>query len=299
MDCHRFEEILFASLDGPLDAGVEQRMQEHAARCRRCHDLETLIAASGPGDALAPGQKLLSGILAKTSGSACERAADRLSERVVATLYQADETLRMHLDACTKCAALDRVLQRLHRDLPSLAEMDPGAGFAAEVLRATVKVPQVVPLWERLVRRPRLALEGAYAGTLALFLVIGVPGSPLWDLGGRALAEVRQEGVRVERALRSGVQELTDASASRWASSAERAVAYLGPCGSALLDELNLKKGLSCWQRAGSELLAKQWQWTIQTVFERLRALWHQLLRYVVDGGREHTQEHEPDNTAR
>lgn len=222
MDCHRFEETLFASLDGPLDAGVEQRMREHAASCCRCRDLPALIG-----------------------------------------------------------------------------EMDPGAHFVAEVLWATVGVPRVVSLWERLMRRRRLAFEGAYAGTLALFLVLGVPGSPLSDLGGRALAEVRHEGVQVESAVRRGIQELTVAGHRQWASSAGQVAGYVEPCSGLLFQELSLKKGLGCWQRAGSELLAEQWQRIIRPLFERLRSRWHQLLRYVVESGRERTQEHEPNSTTR
>jgi hypothetical protein len=97
-------------------------------------------------------------------------------------------------------------LAQLRQELPALAEADPGAGFATAVLAATLggdlaapaPVPAQAPtatlsrlrtlarlrtparldpatLWQRLLRRPRLALEGSYVVTMLALLIFGLP----------------------------------------------------------------------------------------------------------------------------
>jgi hypothetical protein len=68
------------------------------------------------------------------------------------------------------------------RDLPMLADMDPGPGFAERVLAATSQKPapegwraRVSGAWWALVRRPRFAWEAAYVATVCWVLVFGNP----------------------------------------------------------------------------------------------------------------------------
>ena len=68
------------------------------------------------------------------------------------------------------------------RDLPGLAEMDPGPGFTERVLIATSSRPapegwrvRVTGAWRALVRRPRFAWEAAYVATVCWVLVFGNP----------------------------------------------------------------------------------------------------------------------------
>ena len=68
------------------------------------------------------------------------------------------------------------------RDLPLLAEMDPGPGFAERVLLATSKNPaaegwraRAAAAWWAMVRRPRFAWEAAYVATVCWVLVFGNP----------------------------------------------------------------------------------------------------------------------------
>jgi len=60
------------------------------------------------------------------------------------------------------------------RDLPLLADMDPGPGFTERVLLATSEQPvpegwraRAAGTWRNLVRRPRFAWEAAYVATVA------------------------------------------------------------------------------------------------------------------------------------
>ena len=73
-------------------------------------------------------------------------------------------------------------LETVMRDLPLLAEMDPGPGFAERVLLATTKNPaaegwraRAAAAWWAMVRRPRFAWEVAYVATVCWVLVFGNP----------------------------------------------------------------------------------------------------------------------------
>lgn len=67
-------------------------------------------------------------------------------------------------------------------DLPLLADLDPGPGFAERVLMATSRKPaterwrpRVAGAWWAMVRRPRFAWEAAYVATVCWVLVFGNP----------------------------------------------------------------------------------------------------------------------------
>lgn len=73
-------------------------------------------------------------------------------------------------------------VEEVVRDLPSLAEMDPGPGFTARVLMATSWKPapegwraRAAAVWQSLVRRPRFAWEAAYVATVCWVLLFGNP----------------------------------------------------------------------------------------------------------------------------
>ena len=73
-------------------------------------------------------------------------------------------------------------VETVMRDLPLLADMDPGPGFAERVLLATSKHPaadgwraRAAAAWWAMVRRPRFAWEVAYVATVCWVLVFGNP----------------------------------------------------------------------------------------------------------------------------
>jgi hypothetical protein len=81
-------------------------------------------------------------------------------------------------EVIARTAGADAILA----DLPLLADMDPGPGFAERVLMATSKRPapagwraRVSGTWQSLVRRPRFAWEAAYVATVCWVLVFGNP----------------------------------------------------------------------------------------------------------------------------
>jgi anti-sigma factor RsiW len=202
VDCRGFEDRLDALLDGSASRDERREADEHLASCPRCRELESLVRG-GPGlsDSTAPAD-LTSGVLARTGASPCRRSHDLLAEHVDGGLDPVDdELMRLHLERCEPCSALARAAARLGDDLPTLAEEDPDPRFVADVLAATSRRPRrelglaarLMAAWERVVLRPRFALEGAYVGAMVILLLFGAPFSPLRDVPSRALEAVRAD----------------------------------------------------------------------------------------------------------
>jgi len=200
-DCRNFEEVLEAYLDGELTGRDTNVAREHLRTCADCHELAKIAGA--PVEA-AP--DLTTQVLERTSGSSCDRARQNLCEYVDGRAETVDaELIRMHLSSCEDCAALSVVMAELVTDLPSLAEIDPGEQFTAEVLARTAPaipptrdrsvrwIEQLAQGWDRMIRRPRFALEGAYVMTVLLLVSLGVPGALLAEAPGKMVQTAKRE----------------------------------------------------------------------------------------------------------
>ncbi|WLT32709.1 zf-HC2 domain-containing protein [Geothrix sp. PMB-07] len=176
-------------------------------------------------DSLLPPQAALDltrAILARTSGSSCERlqelACDLVDETLDATRSQLAQA---HLDGCPGCARLVAALRAAQTALPALAQANPGPWFTQRVLRATVHRPVAArtdlrSLWWKLMHRPRIALEAAYlgaaAGLMGITLPIPAPSIPLrvpafvQPLGASA-QRVKAQVIQVERRSALTVQQ--------------------------------------------------------------------------------------------
>ena len=107
-------------------------------------------------------------ILARTSGSPCQRLQDLACAYVDDELEAGQQSLvRSHLDICPSCAALVSALAMSEAALPSLVHLDPGPWFTQRLLRATVYQTGRQSAWWKLMHRPRIALEAAYLGAAA------------------------------------------------------------------------------------------------------------------------------------
>jgi hypothetical protein len=142
--------------------------------------------------------ELTRGILARTSGAACERAHGLLGELVYGNPAGMDaELLRSHLEHCDGCAELARAMVWAKALLPAMACLEPDAGFTADVLAATTRARRAATTatWparceeyaRRLWMRPRFALEFAYVATMALLFLFGAPFSTGTRAPGHAL----------------------------------------------------------------------------------------------------------------
>jgi len=285
MDCTRFEDLLFESLEGDLLDTEEQSLQAHANSCTRCREFAALMRAEAADGSSEVPVDLVAGVLERTSGGACERAQLLLADRADGALGEDGSLLSMHLGGCADCAAVARALVHLQHELPTLAQLDPGAGFVAAVMDATVgraaPAPARIPLrarieetWERLSQRPRLAFEGAYAGIVLLFLIFGLPSQSLAELPARAYDGLRQEGIKVERVVSAGVGELFDFGRTTWTESSARVDAYFARADSAPRDASALERTARYWAGVARDVATSIWDGLLAPIAERLRELW-------------------------
>jgi hypothetical protein len=150
-------------------------------------------------------EELTQSILRRTSGSPCRRAEALLCDHQDGTLEELDARLvRQHLVHCAGCRELAATVAGMQPTLAAMAEIEPADDFIEEVLAATLPWPArfrrrfrlLGEEWVRLLRRPRIAWEGAYVGTMLLLLVFGTPLSPFSNVPSRALDLARENPVR-------------------------------------------------------------------------------------------------------
>ena len=215
--CRTIIEQLDDLLEGRLSPADRHAVEGHLRSCASCRELESLVAAASAP--VAPPADLLGAVLLRTSGSACGSARARLCD------HADDDLVRMHLDGCGECGGLAAALARLATDLTPLAEVEPGARFVPGVLARTSRrttlpgrwAALLAAGWRRLAQRPRIAWEGAYAGSIIVLILFGTPNAPFADVPGRALDLVRtvQESLPAD-AARKEAPRIRMAVRSRW-----------------------------------------------------------------------------------
>ena len=196
--CRTLAEGLDDLLEGRMTPDERRAALAHLESCAACGELRSLLAdASAP---IEPPDDLVGAVMRRTSGSPCGGARARLCDHVDGLLGPVDAGLvRMHLDACAECAGLAAVLARTAVGLPSLAERDPGFTLVPAVLARTTlretpgaRVARgLADAWGRIARRPRIAWEGAFVGSIVLLLLFGIPSAPFAGVPERALGLVR------------------------------------------------------------------------------------------------------------
>jgi hypothetical protein len=195
--CSRIEANLDLLATGRASPEEHSFAEAHARTCEGCRRL--LKAARGELDLPAGSHEdLARSIVEMTSGPACDRAMQSMCESLDGMLEPARvEILRLHVDHCPGCRRFAAALQLMHEVLPEMAEVDPGAGFTADVVRVTrstrrAGIRRFHPghLWNRLINRPLFTWEAAYAGTLVVALLFLNPWLPLGDYTTRAMPAV-------------------------------------------------------------------------------------------------------------
>lgn len=135
-----------------------------------------------------PDRRFVSDVLARTSGQVCAGARLRLAGDIDdAPDPTGRALLDEHLQHCPGCRAVADVLASLRAELPALADVDPGPGFAGRVLAATSRRARERrwydgwrDRWQSVAVRPRFAWEAAYGLTLLFVLLVGDP-VRAWD----------------------------------------------------------------------------------------------------------------------
>lgn len=183
-------------------------------------------------------ERFVQDVLARTSGSPCEKAHTMLPELVDGELESMDRQLvQAHLEHCTGCRSLAVTLGWVGPELHGLAEIDPGPAFTDSVLARTSRKPEMVlrndtapsglagvmdrvgRWWEKQILKPDFPVQAAYAATVILVLLFAVPWSPFKEVPGKALAVVQARPAEVP--LIGGTLQ----SASNWVDSGTSRVA--------------------------------------------------------------------------
>ena len=196
MDCQEIERQFEDLLEERLTDPERRAAQAHLAICERCRELFEI--AQGNRALLVPEaqEDLTRAILERTSGLPCRRAEASLCDLVDGTLLDEDaELTSLHLEHCAGCQRLAETLTWMRRELPEMAELEPAAGFSAEVLRATARLHApgsglwagLRERWQRWIIRPRFTWEAAYICTVLLGLIVSIPNSPVRQLPPKTL----------------------------------------------------------------------------------------------------------------
>ena len=219
MKCEELERNLERLLTEGLEGELKAACDTHLAVCGSCRELLELASLTPP---LAEGESLAAGVLARTSGPVCGRAEELLCDLVDGRLQAGDRAvLDDHVTHCDRCSALVIALARLDLDLPTLAVLETDPGLVRRVLAATLPLETRLRrwwngLWPALIRRPRFAVEMAYAVTALVVLMVTVPGSPLQAMPERALEIVRRPpSTFLEEPVREGLTVLSESEGAR------------------------------------------------------------------------------------
>ena len=253
MSCERIQDRLFEYVDGSLDAITHERVASHIESCADCAALAASLVATEPGD-----EDLTRAVLRRTTRDACEQSAERIPDWIDGSLDALDaELVAGHVSHCTDCEALAGVMRTMAIDLPSLAEVEPDVHFVDDVMTATAdRLPDWVDSalaafaevepdarflddvmavtayktpalswvarldgwFAGLIRRPRIAWEGAYVATVFLVLLVGFPGSPLAGVSQKALELAQTDPNKIEQPFVALEAGLNTAANEAWFS---------------------------------------------------------------------------------
>lgn len=158
-------------------------------------------------------ERFIHDVMARTSGSACGRAADRLPDLTDGALPDPDgQLVQAHLVHCAGCRNLAVTLAWLGPELEKMARLEPGPGFTARVLQKTILAapglaagPVTEPggfgpagwmdrigrWWQEQVMRPVFPLQAAYVATVFVVLLVATPLSPFRGAPARLLETVQ------------------------------------------------------------------------------------------------------------
>jgi len=254
MECTRFEELLFERLEGSLEEARCEELASHATGCARCSALDALLA--GQADATSAGGLLV---------------PDDLTSSILALTSEREP--------------LQRALRQLDLDLPAMASMVPDDDFVADVMTATVEADRqrfwyrAREFWHGLAQRPRFALEGAYLGGIAIFLLVGLPGSPLAGVPDQILRELRNEDSVVRTSLSDGASRVTEFSQATWTRAGSLANTAIA---NGLPNATDLTKSTS-WIVESAKALGNWWLNTFSAALEWLQNAWLNTVRPAPD----------------
>jgi len=195
--------MLEAYVTGRLASDASAGLTAHLSGCASCRGL--LVDATRSRASARDDESIVRGVLARTSGTACEAAERRLPDFMSGALDPTDaELVAMHVGGCAPCRELAEILGWTPALVREIAFVEPPRGFTREVVRATREIRRPRSLvarlraaWRGAILRPRFPLELAYGGALLVALLAGAPGAPLHGRLPSALGVARTNPVEV------------------------------------------------------------------------------------------------------
>jgi hypothetical protein len=253
-------------------------MQAHLLACAKCRGLYALVRGDDRQSVTELPHDFAAGVVASTSGRPCERAQLSLA----ASEDDASDDgwlVARHLESCADCSAVARALARLRLDLPMLAEADPGEGFVPQVMAATFGARSVPAesqksgphrFFEQLIRRPRIALEGAYAIASLALVVFGLTSPSFSELPARAAGGAWRFVADTARTAGEGISELNAGTLTLVDQAAETASANALALGSSV-------------SGSARELTRTAWDELVTPSVEEVRSLWNENVSGAVE----------------
>jgi hypothetical protein len=183
MTCDRFRAAVLGMEPVPRSLARWPLLDDHASACESCRQWRATFAEGSELWRAGAGADVAVPVMAMAGGAPCDRARELLASIREAALDPTDtELLAAHTARCAECRTFAAALASITLALPTLAEWDPGPGFAASVLARTSRGSADPSwgdrwrvAWQRLVQRPRFAWEAAYVATLCWLLIFGHP----------------------------------------------------------------------------------------------------------------------------
>ena len=190
MQCDRCQSLLFDFVDGTLDATTRRDLETHLESCALCQEFAEALGTPAPEQEL--------GAIFAIAGDRCGSCEERLPDWVDATLGAIDrQIVDEHLEHCEGCRQFAATLQTMSAELPALRDAPDDERLVQQILRSTLPQPSLGERFDRwiaaLMKRPRIAWEGAYVLTALLTIAILLPGSPLGNLPQQLLTLTEEE----------------------------------------------------------------------------------------------------------
>ena len=254
MNCERFQAVLDDFLSGNLaDASAARN---HLEDCAGCRDLVALLREDLEFPQVPAPAGLAEAVMARTSGKACASARLGIPGYADGELAGSDaDLLAGHINGCRDCRGLEAAVRMLAVDLPTLVEMEPDPGFAAQVLALTSKklslAQRLAASVQELMQRPRIAFEASYIAAITFVLLFGLPFTG--DSGGRVLEMARMQPVQTLFSVDGPL-----------AGAVHQTVAYAGELGSNTTRKAKEKvvdrtAGVTGWLRGYRDGLKQRW----------------------------------------
>jgi hypothetical protein len=278
MDCVEFEVLLFDELDRALASADVERMQAHLLACANCRGLYSLVRSGDQQDVTDLPHDFAAGVAASTSGRPCERAQLLLAASED-DASDDDWLVARHLENCPDCSAVAGALARLQLELPALAEADPGEDFVPSVMAATFGVrsgpaglQESGPrrFIQQLIRRPRIALEGAYAIASSVLVVVSLTSPSFSELPARAAEDTWRFVADTAGTVGEGISELNAVTLTVADQVAESASANVVEFGANV-------------SSSARELTRTVWDELVTPNLEEVRSLWNEKVSGAVE----------------